>query len=296
MNNNPRLRLALQKSGRLSKECISLLEKCGLKIQAGKSTLLYRVPNFPLDLLMVRDDDIPSFVSKGVCDAGIVGEDVYLEQLFSGSGTEDLDLSYRLGLAKCRLCLAVPENSGIENAQQLNGLRLATSFPGITQKYMSDNNIKVQLVEMEGSVEVAPQLHIADAIADLVSTGATLVANGMRLLQEIQSSEAILIKKSKNLSDEKLSIFNRLLTRIQGVLSASESKYIMLHAPEDSVQQIRELLPGAEAPTTLTLPGIPGKVAIHAVCQENIFWETMEELKKAGASAILVLPIEKMMV
>ena len=296
MNKTPRLRLALQKSGRLSKECINLLEKCGLKIQAGKSTLLYRVPNFPLDLLMVRDDDIPSFVSNGVCDAGIVGEDVFLEQLFSSNGAEDLEIGYRLGLAKCRLCLAVPENSRIENTQQLNGLRIATSFPGITQKYMFDNKIEVQLVEMEGSVEVAPQLQIADAIADLVSTGATLVANGMRLLQEIQSSEAILIKKSKNLSDEKLSIFDRLLTRVKGVLSASESKYIMLHAPENSVKQIRELLPGAEAPTTLTLPGIPGKVAIHAVCQENIFWETMEELKKAGASAILVLPIEKMMV
>ncbi len=296
MNNSSRLRLALQKSGRLSKECISLLEKCGLKIQAGKSTLLYRVPNFPLDLLMVRDDDIPSFVSNGVCDAGIVGEDVYLEQLLTGNGAQDLEIGHRLGLAKCRLCLAVPENSDIENTRQLNGLRIATSFPGITQKYMYDNNIEVQLVEMEGSVEVAPQLQIADAIADLVSTGATLVANGMRLLQEIQSSEALLIRKSRNLCDDKLSIFNRLLIRIRGVLSATESKYIMLHAPEDSVKQIRELLPGAEAPTTLTLPGMPGKVAIHAVCQENIFWETMEELKKAGASAILVLPIEKMMV
>ncbi len=296
MNNKPRLRLALQKSGRLSRECISLLEKCGLKIQAGKSTLLYRVPNFPLDLLMVRDDDIPSFVSNGVCDAGIVGEDVYLEKLLNGNDTHVLEIGHRLGLAKCRLCLAVPENSGIENVKQLNGLRIATSFPGITQKFMYENNLEFRLVKMEGSVEVAPQLQIADAIADLVSTGATLVANGMRLLQEIQSSEAILIRKSTDLCDDKLFIFNRLLKRIRGVLSASESKYIMLHAPVDNVKKIRELLPGAEAPTTLTLPGIPGKVAIHAVCQENMFWETMEELKEAGASAILVLPIEKMMV
>lgn len=291
-----RLKLALQKSGRLSKECISLLEKCGLKVQAGKSTLLYRVPNFPLDLLMVRDDDIPTFVSNGVCDAGIVGEDVYLEQLYSQYDPKPLEIGFRLGLAKCRLCLAIPQNSSIDSPQQLAGLRIATSFPAITSRFMKANNIDVEIVEMEGSVEVAPQLKIADAISDLVSTGATLVANGMRPLCEIQSSEALLVRRAENLNDDKLAIFNRLLTRIRGVLSAAESKYIMLHAPQDNVEQIRKLLPGAEAPTTLLLPGIPGKVAIHAVCQENIFWETMEQLKAAGASAILVLPIEKMMV
>lgn len=291
-----RLKLALQKSGRLSKECISLLEKCGLKVQAGKSTLLYRVPNFPLDILMVRDDDIPTFVSNGVCDAGIVGEDVYLEQLYSHHDPEPLEIGFRLGLAKCRLCLAIPQNSTIDSPQQLSGLRIATSFPAITSRFMKANNIDVEIVEMEGSVEVAPQLQIADAISDLVSTGATLVANGMRPLCEIQSSEALLLRRSENLSNDKIAIFNRLLTRIKGVLSAAESKYIMLHAPQDNVEEIRKLLPGAEAPTTLLLPGIPGKVAIHAVCQENVFWETMEKLKAAGASAILVLPIEKMMV
>lgn len=291
-----RLKLAVQKSGRLSKECISLLEKCGLKVQAGKSTLLYRVPNFPLDLLMVRDDDIPTFVANGVCDAGIVGEDVYLEQLYSQYDPKPLEVGFRLGLAKCRLCLAIPQNSSIDSPQQLAGLRIATSFPAITSRFMKANNIDVEIVEMEGSVEVAPQLKIADAISDLVSTGATLVANGMRPLCEIQSSEALLVRRAENLNDDKLAIFNRLLTRIRGVLSASESKYIMLHAPQDNVEEIRKLLPGAEAPTTLLLPGIPGKVAIHAVCQENIFWETMEQLKAAGASAILVLPIEKMMV
>lgn len=293
---NNRLKLALQKSGRLSKECITLLEKCGLKVQAGKSTLLYRVPNFPLDLLMVRDDDIPTFVANGVCDAGIVGEDVYLEQLYSESEPKPLDIGFRLGLAKCRLSIAVPQNSSIQHIQELTGLRIATSFPAITERYLRANDIKVEIVEMEGSVEVAPQLQIADAIADLVSTGATLVANGMRPIKEIQTSEALLVRRTGDLCEQKLAIFNRLLTRIQGVLSAAESKYIMLHAPENNVEQIRKLLPGAEAPTTLMLPGMPGKVAIHAVCQENVFWETMEQLKAAGASAILVLPIEKMMV
>lgn len=299
--NNSRLRLAVQKSGRLSQECFELLRQCGLNATPSKTALFYRVSNFPLDLLMVRDDDIPSLVREGICDAGILGEDKYREEGLNGREEPDLPLFKRLGLATCRLCFAVPKESGIEGINQLNGTRIATSFPGITSQYLKSREIDAEMVKMEGSVELAPRLGIAEAISDLVSTGATLEANGMKVLQEIFSSEAIvainpnLQENESNAYQEKFEILNRLGTRIDGVLKARDSKYIMLHAPADKVQNICDLLPGIESPTTIPLPGKPGTVALHAVCKESLFWETMEALKGIGASAMLVLPIEKMM-
>ena len=289
-----RLHMAIQKSGRLSSFSRELLHDAGLRIQLGKNDLAARVENFPIDLMFVRDDDIPTFVSDGVCEFGIVGRNV-LEEFALGEDEPRYDIIAPLGFGSCSLCIAAPAQQEFDGPQSLAGVRIATSYPRLLQRYLDENGIEATVVKMNGAVELAPRLQIASYICDLVSTGATLEANGLRPVATVLESEAELIRTKKQLSDEKGDMADRLLRRIDGVLATQESKYIMLNASEEALDEIAKILPGAEAPTILPLAGRPGHFAVHAVCKESVFWETLQALKNAGASAILVVPIEKMM-
>ena len=297
MLNNKRLRIAIQKSGRLSVESQKLLKHCGLKINVNEQRLIAHVTNEPIDLLRVRDDDIPGLVMDGVVDLGIIGENVleeeYLERVQSQQPSE-YDTLRRLDFGGCRLSLALPEEIDYQGLQQFDGMRIATSYPNLLRRYLEQNGVSFSSCILKGSVEVAPRAGLADAICDLVSTGATLEANGLKEVQVFYRSQATLIKAARPLSDDKQQLVDKLLTRINGVIQAKESKYIMLHAPIDRQDEVISLLPGAENPTVLPLAD-GDKVAIHAVSSETLFWETMEELKQLGASSILVMPIEKML-
>ncbi len=290
-----RLRIALQKKGRLAEDSFSLLKKCGLKFSIRSGGLLARVKNLPVDLLLLRDDDIPTFVATGAADVGIVGENVLVEEQLSSPSKLDADIDIRLGFSRCRLCLAAPSGGIIKSPGDLNGTRIATTYPGVLGRYLSKNNITAKAVEMKGAVELAPSIGIADSICDLVSSGATLEANGLAAFVSILDSEAVLISSSRALSPQQSEIYHKLCSRIDGVLKSAETKYIMLNAPVEKLDEITALLPGSDSPTIIPLAGTEKLVAIQAVCTENIFWETLEDLKALGARAILVLPIEKMM-
>jgi ATP phosphoribosyltransferase len=289
-----RLHIAIQKSGRLSDYSRGLLKDSGLRIQNGKNELTARVENFPADLMFVRDDDIPTFVSDGVCEYGIVGENV-LQEFALGEAEPRFEVLAPLGFGRCTLKMAAPEGASYEGPKSLEGARIATSYPRIVQRFLDENGVSATVVKMNGAVELAPRLQIAQFICDLVSTGATLEANGLRAVETVYDSEAVLIRTLKPISDGKRDQGERLLSRIEGVLATKEAKYIMLNAPSEALREITAILPGAEAPTILPLHGRPGHFAVHAVCQESVFWETLQKLKAVGASAILVLPIEKMM-
>jgi len=289
-----RLHIAIQKSGRLSDSSRGLLKDAGLKIQNGRNELTARVDNFPADLMFVRDDDIPTFVADGVCEYGVVGENV-LREFEHCEGGSRVEIVAKLGFGRCTLRLAAPESTPYAGPRSLEGARIATSYPGIVQAFLDSNGVSASIVRMTGAVELAPRLKIAGYVCDLVSTGATLEANGLRALDIVFDSEAVLIRTLKPVSEAKREQGESLLRRIEGVLATKESKYIMLNAPGEALREIADILPGAEAPTVLPLHGRPGQFAVHAVCQESVFWETLQRLKKAGASAILVLPIEKMM-
>ncbi len=284
--NETRLRLALQKSGRLNEKSIQLLERCGLNFEWAKDKLFCKCLNFPLDVMLVRDDDSPEYVEDGVCDLGIVGLNVLEEKIRDGSVTT----LKRLGFGRCRLSIAFPNELPFSDWPSLSGLRIATSYPETLGRFLRDKSIEAEVVKISGSVEVAPALKIADAICDLVSTGATLRSNGLREVATILESESVLIQTKKR---EENSETARLVQRIDGVLKAAQTKYIMMNAPRAALPKIQALLPGLENPSILTLGGDGDRIAIHAVSHENIFWETMEKLKGAGASSILVLPIEK---
>ncbi len=290
-----RIRVAIQKSGRLSDKSLALLQSCGLQFARSKDKLFWYGQDFPVDLLLVRDDDIPRMLLDGVCELGIVGENVAEEVMLDRNGGTGLKKLRKLRFGGCRLSLAVPENATAQSAADLDGMRIATSYPALTSHLLKEQDIEATIVELSGSVEIAPGLGTAEAIADLVSTGTTLRANHLRELEVIYRSTAALFQGSAELSDEKQALLNRLLMRLDGVLHAAESKYVMLHAPRDAVEKITELLPGAEQPTLLTLEGNSERVALHAVCRETLFWEHLEALKAAGASAILVMPVEKML-
>lgn len=289
-----RLHMAIQKSGRLSSFSRELLHDAGLRIQLGKNDLAARVENFPIDLMFVRDDDIPTFVSDGVCEFGVVGRNV-LEEFTLGESEPRYDVIAPLGFGRCSLTIAAPDRLAYEGPQSLAGARIATSYPRLLQRFLDDNGVEATVVRMNGAVELAPRLQIATFVCDLVSTGATLEANGLRPVATVLDSEAVLIRTRKQLPADKADKADQLLRRIEGVLATQESKYIMLNAPEEALGQIAEILPGAEAPTIIPLVGRPGHFAVHAVCKESVFWETLQKLKDAGASAILVMPIEKMM-
>jgi len=289
-----RLHIAIQKSGRLADYSRALLRDAGLRIQNGKNDLTARVENFAADLMFVRDDDIPTFVSDGVCELGVVGENVLREFELGQSGPR-LEVLARLGFGRCSLKFAAPEGAHYRGPQSLEGARIATSYPRLVEDFLERQGIAASVVRMSGAVELAPRLGIASFICDLVSTGATLEANGLCAVETLLDSEAVLVRRPAGTSGEKQALVEALLSRIEGVLATRDSKYIMLNATEESLAEITAILPGAEAPTVLPLHGRPGHFAVHAVCQESVFWETLQRLKAAGASAILVVPIEKMM-
>lgn len=288
-----RLRIALQKKGRLAEDSFALLKACGLRFSVRGGSLLSRAKNMPIDLLLVRDDDIPSFVSNDAADIGIVGENVLVEEQLTGE--LDAAIAMRLGFSRCKLCLASPGLSAVKSIEDLAGTRIATTYPGVTARFLLDKGISAKLVEMKGAVELAPSIGVAESICDLVSSGATLEANGLAAFETILNSEAVLIQSGRTLSPEKADLLDKLMRRIEGVIKSSETKYIMLNAPKDKVAAITELLPGSDAPTIMPLAGNDELVAVQAVCTETVFWETLEALKALGARAILVLPIEKMM-
>jgi len=290
-----RLRIALQKKGRLADDSFALLKKCGLRFAIRGGGLLARVKNMPIDLLLVRDDDIPSFVANNAADIGIVGENVLVEEQLVSKDKLDAEITMRLGFSRCKLCLAASDSSGITQSSELGGTRIATTYPGVLGQFLKKNGIQAKSVEMKGAVELAPSIGIAESICDLVSSGATLEANGLTAFETILESEAVLIQSGRTLSPEKQALLDKLMRRVDGVIKSAETKYIMLNAPKGKVAAITELLPGSDAPTIIPLAGSDDLVALQAVCTENIFWETLEDLKAHGARAILVLPIEKMM-
>jgi len=289
-----RLRVAIQKSGRLSENSQEILKRCGLKFARSKDKLFWYGQDFPVDLLLVRDDDIPRLLLDGVCELGIVGENIAMEVMLERDGRDRLDCLRKLGFGHCRLSIAVPEGRGCESIEGLQGLRVATSYPQLTRQLLEERGVSATIVELSGSVEIAPGLGTADAISDLVSTGTTLRANHLRELDVLFSSQAALYGRVDGISAAKRALLDRLLARLEGVMQAAESKYVMLHAPREALQKITELLPGVEHPSIMPLEG-SDRIAVHAVCGEQLFWEHLEALKAVGASAILVLPVEKML-
>jgi len=284
-----RIKVAVQKSGRLTDNSLHLMETCGLIYSRGRDQLICYGENMPVDVLLVRDDDIPELVAEGICDLGIVGMNVFREKVDDGM---DVHPELELDFGRCRLSIAVPRGFGYDGARSLEGLRIATSYPRILAAWLGAQGVGASVVTLSGAVEIAPRLGRADVICDLVSTGSTLLANDLEEVEVVFESKAALISRNGGPADGWPS---RLVSRMRGVLSVRESKYIMLHAPRSALPEIRRLLPGSEAPTVMPLEGRDDKVAVHAVCRENVFWETLEGLKAAGASSMLVLPVEKML-
>ena len=298
MDRQQRLRIAIQKSGRLTDESLDLLHRCGLKFSRGKDQLMCYGENMPLDVLFVRDDDIPDLVQEDVCDLGLVGLNVLEEKrlAMAARGTPpSIEMLQRLDFGRCRLALAVPDDFVYDGLKSIAGKRIATTYPYVLARFLRENSIEAQIVTLSGAVEIAPRLGRADLICDLVSTGSTLTANHLHEVALVLESQVALVRTPLPLSDTKADWVRRLLVRIDGVQQVRESKYIMLHAPRSALPQIKALLPGSESPTVIPLDGIGDKVAVHAVCRETVFWETLESLKAAGASAVLVLPVEKML-
>lgn len=295
---NERLTIAVQKSGRLSKESMKLLEACGVKFNIHEARLMAHSTSHPVDLLRVRDDDIPGLVMDGVVDLGLIGENVLEEERLERvikQQPSNFNSLRRLDFGFCRLSVAVPKEADYQGLQALAGKKIATTYPRLLESYLAKQGIKARTVMLTGSVEVAPRAGLADAICDLVSTGATLEANGLVEQEVIFRSQVQLIQREEALSNEKQELVNKLLARLDGVQLAKESKYIMLHAPKDKLKEVEAILPGAERPTILPLSHSDSQVAVHVVSTENLFWETMEQLKALGCSSILVMPIEKMM-
>jgi ATP phosphoribosyltransferase len=282
----PVLKLAVQKSGRLSEKSLSFVEACGIGYFRNKTKLKTSAFNFPLELLFLRDDDIPRYVASGVADIGIVGENVVAEK------NQAVHIVERMGFSKCRLSLAVPQNMQYNSVQDLEGLKIATSYPYLLSRYLKKERVHAKIHEISGSVEIAPGIGLADAVCDLVSSGGTLLGNGLKEVDVIFRSEAVMISRD-NLHPDKQAILNRLLFRIRSVLRAENYKYILMNVPNESVATVSELLPGMKSPTVMPLAE-PGWSSVHSVVQEDDFWEIIDQLQKAGAEGILVSPIEKM--
>lgn len=281
-----KLKLALQKSGRLSEKSLKLLEECGIKISNGTRKLKAVSSNFPLEILFLRDDDIPQYVEQGVADIGILGLNEVLEQ------KKQIETIQKLGFAQCRLSLAIPKEESYNGIQYFEGKKIATSYPEILSDYFQEKNINTQIEKIGGSVEIAPGIGLSDAIFDIISTGSTLLTNGLKEVETVVESEAVLVSNN-DLSDDKQEILKKLLFRINAVKEASESKYILLNAPNENVEKIINILPGMKSPTILPLAE-SGWSSIHSVIKEDQFWEVIEKLKNEGAQGILVLEIEKM--
>ncbi len=291
----PLLRIAVQKKGRLAQGSMDLLERAGLGITPAPGALTCRARGLPVELLFVRDDDIAALVTRGVCDLGIAGENTLREEALAAPQEPPVQTVRALGFSRCALKLAAPASGAIKTVQDLQGTRIATSYPAITENFLSANNIQAQCVTLKGAVEIAPALDLADAICDLVSSGATLAANGLEAFATVMQSQALLVRAPQKWNAAKEALLARLLRRMDGVIASRATKYIMLNAPRDAIEEITALLPGADAPTLMPLAGRDDQMAVHAVCRETIFWDTLEALEARGAHAILVLPIEKMM-
>lgn len=290
-----RLKIAVQKKGRLSEDSFALLKQCGLSTTRRGDALLCAATNFPVDLLLLRDDDIPSLVVDGICDLGIVGQNVLEEETLEQDVSSRLQVVEPLGFSRCTLKLAGPKSANFGSSRDLAGMRIATTYPNLTRRYLTQAGITAEIVELKGGVEIAPSLGLVDAICDLVSSGATLAANGLAAFETVMESEAVLVRNADPFTGEKQVIFERLLSRIRGVIASRDTKYIMLNAPRAALTDITNILPGVDAPTIMDLAGETEQVAVHAVCRETVFWDTLEQLKSRGARDILVLPIEKMM-
>jgi ATP phosphoribosyltransferase len=282
------LKIAVQKSGRLYEDSVKLLKECGIELNNGNKQLKTIASNFPIEIFFLRDDDIPQYVFDGVADVGIVGENVLLEK------QKDIQLIKRLGFSKCRLSIAVPKSQNYQSVNELQGLKIATSYPNILQDFLNRNNCNAEIHEISGSVEIAPGIGLAEAICDLVSSGSTLFTNGLKEVETILFSEAVLTA-NKNLSEEKQAILRKLLFRINAVKAAKNNKYIMLNAPNHQLKNIFTLLPGMKSPTVVPLAE-EGWSSVQSVVKENDFWEVIEKLKQFEAEGIIVLPIEKMVV
>jgi ATP phosphoribosyltransferase len=283
-----KLRLAIQKSGRLHDDSVRLLKECGIDISNGVNKLKADASNFPVEVYFLRDDDIPQYVEDMVADIGFVGENVVYEK------KKKVDVVEKLGFGKCRLSIAVKGNEVYDGVQFLAGKRIATSYPVIVSDFLQSKGVEAEIHEISGSVEIAPGIGLANAICDLVSSGSTLFMNGLKEVEPILQSQAVLVR-NPSLSTEKQQLLNRLLFRIQSVKKAKNNKYILLNAPNERLDQIISLLPGMKSPTVLPLAE-KGWSSVHSVLNENDFWNIIEQLKEAGAQGILVVPIEKMVV
>ncbi|HYF70071.1 MAG TPA: ATP phosphoribosyltransferase [Ohtaekwangia sp.] len=283
---NTLLRIAIQKSGRLQEGSLALLKETGLSFSNGKDQLKTQARNFPVEVLFLRDDDIPQYVEDQVADVGIVGENVYLEK------AKENKLVKRLDFAKCRLSMAVPRTENYSGVAWLQGKNIATSYPNIVKAFLKKNQIEAGIHEISGSVEIAPSIGLADAICDLVSTGSTLLSNGLKEVEIVMQSEAVIIANPA-LSAEKQSILEKLLFRIEAVQKAKNNKYILLNCPNESIEKITSIIPGMKSPTIVPLAR-QGWSSLHSVVNENDFWEKIDQLRGLGAEGILVVPIEKM--
>lgn len=282
------IRIAVQKSGRLSDDSLRLIKECGIKFYNGTGKLKSTSTNFPIEFLFLRDDDIPGYVADGVADLGIVGENELVEK------NQKVDTLKKLGFSKCRLSLAIPKGQDYPGVSYFEGKNIATSYPKILKDYLKKEGINAEIHEISGSVEIAPSIGLAEGICDIVSSGSTLMMNGLKEVEEIFKSEAVLIS-NKELSDWKRGIVDQLLFRINAVQKGKSNKYVLLNAPNDSLDKIMKLLPGMRSPTILPLAQ-SGWSSVHSVINEDQFWENIEELRKAGAEGILVIPIEKMII
>ena len=281
-----KLKIAIQKTGRLSENSRKLLEECGIRISNGANVLKTIAGNFPIEVLFLRDDDIPQYVEQNVADIGILGENMVYEK------NKDVTILEQLGFAHCRLSLAIPKEESFTGPDYFMHKKVATSYPKLLSDYFTKNNITAEIEEISGSVEIAPGIGLADAVCDIVSSGSTLMTNGLREVVTILKSQAVIIS-NKNLDNKKQEILNRLLFRIRAVKNAKENKYILLNAPEEAIPAICEILPGMKSPTILPLAE-KGWCSLHSVVKEDEFWERIDQLKTTGAEGILVIPIEKM--
>jgi ATP phosphoribosyltransferase len=283
-----KIKIAIQKSGRLSEQSTELLKEAGIVLNNGDRRLIAVASNFPLEILYLRDDDIPQYVADNVADLGIVGENIIMEKAFA------VNTVLKLGFGRCRLSLAIPRNEEYRSEQFFNGKKIATSYPGILRGYLESKKINAEIHEISGSVEIAPGIGLADAIFDIVSSGSTLISNGLKEVEVVAKSEAVMIA-NQNLSKPKTDLLEKLLFRIRSVQTAKNNKYILLNAPNKNLPEIIKIIPGMKSPTIMPLAEL-GWSSVHSVLKENEFWEIIDKLKALGAQGILVIPIEKMIV
>jgi len=283
---NGRLKIAIQRNGRLTDDSITLLKTCGLNFEFQKQSLYSPCSNFELDILAIRDDDIPEYVQDGVADLGIIGENVLKER------NAKVEILAPLGFGECKLTISIPQKSKIKKISDLKGKRIGTTYPQILKKFLDSNRIEAKIVKLSGSVELAPSLDVADAICDIVSTGTTAKMSGLKPFYTVMESQAMLISNLNSMRDKKKrKLIDRLMIRVRGFLEARGKRYLMMNAPAKSVEKLKRIIPGLKSPTVVPLAE-NNMVAIHSVVAENVFWDVMEKLKNAGASDIIVVPIE----